>query len=69
MNNLELRLCGGTASNSLRVNFDNCLSITINQELILREATNLGGNIVSKSLILFTSQPNLLKLVKFIADL
>lgn len=67
--NLELRLCGSTASSTIRVSFDNLLSTTINHEAIVNEALNLGGNVVNESLILFTSETNLLKLVQFIASL
>lgn len=67
--NLELRLCGSTASSTIRISFDNLLSTTINHEAIVNEALNLGGNVVNESLILFTSETNLLKLVQFIASL
>ena len=67
--NLELRLCGSTASSTIRISFDNLLSTTINHEAIVNEALNLGGNVVNESLILFTSETNLLKLVQFITSL
>ena len=68
-NNLELRMLGNSSGDSLRVSFKNCLEVTIHYEKIRQEAINLGGTIANESLILFTSQSGLMKLISFIASL